>query len=115
MIGADGNLIKEESEVCLEGDAHIKLLQRLLELQPVIDKVSETYIPMEHLSKKDRMERLKKQRYRCHHCHLQFKRSDKIVLDHHHLTGETHGLSHNHCNLNRATKKKVAMFALNAR
>ena len=36
-----------------------------------------------------------------------------IVLDHHHYTSETDGLAHQNCNLNRARKKKIAMFAHN--
>ena len=114
LVDLDGKLLAEESKWCPDGDAHVKLLERLLDIQNEILEVSNKFLPMEQLSAEERRTLLKKQRYRCNHCDIKFKRSDTIVLDHHHFTSQTHGLAHQSCNLNRSRKKKIAMFAHNA-
>ena len=113
-MSLDGTLLCEESRFCPNGDAHIRLLERLLEIENELKEIMTCYVPMENLKKEERLKLLASQDFKCNHCDITFTQKDTIVLDHHHMTGETHGLAHQSCSLNRAKKSKISMFAHNA-
>ena len=70
LVALDGTLLLEESKFCYEGNAHVKLLERLLEIENELEEILTKEVPMEILSKNKRLKLLANQDFKCNHCDI---------------------------------------------
>ena len=63
-------MLLEESKFCYEGNAHVKLLERLLEIENELEEILTKEVPMEILSKNKRLKLLANQDFKCNHCDI---------------------------------------------
>ena len=115
VVDKNGKVLQQESNVCYENKAHVKLLKRLLDLQEkymnmAIGKFKET----PKISMDKRMKMIRDQDYKCNHCFKEFSSNDPAVLDHCHYSNEINAMLHQSCNLQRRRKKRLPCIAHNA-
>ena len=88
LLSMNGDLLLEESGCDLNGQAHIKFLNRLLELEDEIMTHAEQNIPAPRLSAKERRALIDKQDGLCSYCETSLDDSDEPhCLDHIHYDG----------------------------
>ena len=117
IIDSTGVILKEECVLDKTGRAHIKFLNRLLELEEMLVFQAERFRPMPTMSQKKKA-RVRNSAIECSHCHEPFSPDQIRTIDHCHYSGDILGIAHQTCNLNRGKKmqrKKIPCFAHNAK
>ena len=115
VVDKNGKILEQESKVCFQNRAHVKLLKRLLEIQKkytnmAVGEFKET----PRISMTERMKMLRDQENKCNHCFQEFDSDNPPVLDHCHYSNEINALLHQQCNLSRQRKKRIPCIAHNA-
>lgn len=107
IIDKEGNVVTQK---LFEGKDIVRRFVESLDWESTkIKKELQTNIPMEDLTDEENEEFIKSEC--CHICNKKYKKTDKKVRDHDHLTGKYRGSAHNRCNLNFHLKNfKLPVF-----
>ena len=115
VVDKNGKILEQESQVCEENKAHVKLLRRLLDIQEkYVNMAKGKFKKTPIITPAQREKMMKDQDSKCNHCFKYFTVHDPPVLDHCHYDNEINALLHQSCNLNRPRKKRLPVIAHNA-
>ena len=117
IIDSMGVILKEECLLDRTGEAHIKFVKRLLDLENNLLKQANRYKYMPSMSASEKMW-LRNTARNCSHCHEAFLPDQIRTIDHCHYSGDILGICHQSCNLQRGKKmqrKSIVCFAHNAK